>query len=249
MLGNAYKVALGLLNLVAPPPLPGGQSDRAPSADLPRHFSNSQLQSFSGRSVIDFGCGHGREAVAVALLGAHRVIGIEIQAARRASAMAFAEEQRVQDRCIFVESTNEQADIIVSKDAFEHFSDLPAVLREMARLLKAGGVVYASFGPTWLHPYGGHLFSVFPWAHLIVPEAALIAWRNQFKNDGATRLEDVEGGLNRLRIIQFERYVADSPFVIESLELVPIRGWRFLTWRPWREFGTSLVRCTLRRRS
>ncbi len=32
------------------------------------------------------------------------------------------------------------------------------------------GAVYASFGPTWYHPLGGHLFSVFPWAHPIFSE-------------------------------------------------------------------------------
>src|ERR1041385_4952904 len=40
------------------------------------------------------------------------------------------------------------ADIIVSIDAFEHFSDPAAILTLMGTLLKPGGALFASFGPT-----------------------------------------------------------------------------------------------------
>ena len=77
----------------------------------------------------------------------------------------------------FGTSTNELADVIVSVDAFGAFSDPAEVLRVMDRLLKPSGEVFISFGPTWYHPLGGHLFSVFPWAHLLFAEEALIEWR------------------------------------------------------------------------
>ncbi len=51
----------------------------------------------------------------------------------------------------------------------------------MNTLLQPAGEVLVSFGPTWYHPLGGHLFSVFPWAHLIFSEKALIRWRSTFK--------------------------------------------------------------------
>ncbi len=63
----------------------------------------------------------------------------------------------------------------------------------MDAMLKPGGRLYASFGPTWFHPYGGHLFSVFPHAHLIFTERSLIRWRSDFKSDGATRFHEVAG--------------------------------------------------------
>jgi hypothetical protein len=119
----------------------------------------------------------------------------------------------------------------------------------MDTLLKPEGEVAASFGPTWHHPLGGHLFSVFPWAHLIFSEEALIRWRSGFKTDGATRFGEVAGGLNQITIRRFERIVKESPFQFASLELVPIRKLRWLHNRFTREFATAVVRCRLVKRA
>jgi hypothetical protein len=135
----------------------------------------------------------------------------------------------------------------VSVDAFEHFEDPPSILAQMFDLLAPGGSVEISFGPTWYHPLGGHLFSIFPWAHLIFSERALIAWRSQFKSDGATRFHEVAGGLNQMTIAEFERIVSRSQFTLVRLECVPIRKLRWLHGRLTREFTTALVRASLRR--
>src|SRR5262249_55648860 len=139
-----------------------------------------------------------------------------------------AEEAGVADRTAFVTDTDERADCIVSLDAFEHFGDPAGVLRRMHELLKPGGRLLAAFGPTWYHPRGGHLVSVFPWAHLVVPERALIRWRADFVDDGATRFAEVKGGLNGMTVRRFERLVWASGFATERLEAVPIRALRFL---------------------
>ncbi len=86
---------------------------------------------------------------------------------------------------------------------------------------------------------------MFPWAHLVFSETALIRWRADFKADGATCFKNVAGGLNQLTIAEFERLVAESPFQIEWLDTVPIRGIGLLKAKPLREFGSSLVRCKL----
>jgi hypothetical protein len=105
-----------------------------------------------------------------------------------------------------------------------------------------------SFGPTWLHPLGGHLFSVFPWAHLIFSEKALIRWRSTFKTDGATRFSEVAGGLNQMTIAKFEDLVANSPLQFAGFELVPIKKLRPFHNRLTREFTTAIVRCRLVKR-
>lgn len=203
------------------------------------------IESLRGKTVIDFGCGPGSHTIELAEL-AERVIGLDIVPRHLEQARAQAEAAGVTN--VEFRSSYEEGpvDAIVSLDAFEHFSDIPGILRIMHKLLKPGGIVAASFGPTWLHPLGAHSISVFPWAHLVFREDALMAWRARFRNDGAKRFEEVEGGLNQITIGRFEQMVDQSPFQLVFLEPVPIRKLRWLHSRWTREFTTAIVRLQLR---
>ena len=201
------------------------------------------------RGLIGLRCGEGGEAIEMALKGAARVIGLDIRGEILETARRKAVEAGVQDLCLFTSHTEERADIIVSVDAFEHFADPAAILRMMSDLLRPQGEVIVSFGPTWYHPLGGHLFSVFPWAHLLFSEKALIRWRSTFKTDGATRFGEVAGGLNQMTIGRFEKLVANSPFRFASLDPAPIRKLRLFHNRLTREFTTAVVRCRLVKRN
>jgi SAM-dependent methyltransferase len=193
--------------------------------------------------VLDFGCGRGEACIEVAQRGARRVIGLDINQKGLEIASTNAEAAGVADRCHFVQTWNDPVDIILSVDSFEHFADPAAILRTMRRLLKPDGVVVVSFGPTWLHPLGGHLYSIFPYAHLLFTERALVNWRSQFKTDGARSIS--ESGLNRMTIRRFERLVEESPFRFLNFEPVPIRKLRRLNNGLTREFTTAVVRCRL----
>jgi SAM-dependent methyltransferase len=203
------------------------------------------FQSIQHKTVLDFGCGGGAEAVEMAQQGATRVIGLDIREEVLEPARRRALEAAVADKCVFVSSTSMLADVIVSLDAFEHFAEPAEILKTMDALLAPEGQIFVSFGPTWYHPLGGHLFSVFPWAHIIFGERALIRWRSRFKADGATKFSEVAGGLNQMTIRKFEKLIASSPFELTSLELVPIRRLQILQSRLTREFTTAIVRCRL----
>lgn len=203
----------------------------------------------AGKTVIDFGCGEGSDAIEMAKKGARRVIGIDIRENVLQAARLKALDSGVQDTCSFAASTEELADVIVSLDAFEHFSDPAEILCIMDALLKPRGEVLVSFGPTWYHPLGGHLFSVFPWAHLVFSEKALIGWRSRFKTDGATRFGEVAGGLNQMTIAKFEDLVARSPLAFASLQPVAIKKFRRIHNHFTREFTTAIVRCRLVKRT
>jgi SAM-dependent methyltransferase len=199
-----------------------------------------------GKTIIGYGCGSGKEIISLIRAGASLAVGLDTNERLLAIGEAAAAEAGLTSRCRFVTELRDfKADLVVSLDAFEHFSDPSAVLGHMRELLKPDGQVLAAFGPTWYHPLGGHLFSVFPWSHLVFSEAALIRWRSDFKNDGATRFSEVEGGLNGMTIRRFERIVTDSPFRVAELRTVPIRKLRFLHNKITREFTTAVVRCTL----
>jgi SAM-dependent methyltransferase len=197
------------------------------------------------KTVIDFGCGDGLATLDLARHGAGKVIGIDIRRHALDEATRNAAEAGLSACCEFSTGTDTKADVIISLDAFEHFGDPAGILNMMHGLLKPGGFIMASFGPTWYHPLGGHLFSVFPWSHLLFSEDALIRWRTNIRPDGATRFSEVDGGLNQMTIARFERIVSASPFQIAALQTVPIRKFRPLHCRLTREFTTAIVRTKL----
>ena len=176
------------------------------------------------------------------------MIGIDIRESILDRAREKAKCKDLLKVCEFTQKTDQKADIIVSLDAFEHFENPKLILDVMYDLLKPSGFVAASFGPTWYHPNGGHLFSVFPWAHLLLSEKALIRWRSDFKDDGATCFGEVAGGLNQMTIKRFEQIARASRFIFEEIELIPIRKLRAIHFRLTREFTTSIVRARLTKR-
>ena len=229
---------------------PGGMDGSAYTgkSKLRALLGDQLLQDIQGETVVDFGCGDGHEAIELAQQGAKTVIGVDIRESALRQARQLAEQAGVSGRCTFTTELTQPADCVVSLDSFEHFADPAEILQVMNRLLKPGGKVITSFGPTWYHPLGGHLFSLFPWAHLIFTEKALIRWRSEIRSDGATRFHEVEGGLNGMTITRFERLVKDSPFLLDSIETVPIRKLKPLHNKLTREFTTALVRCRLIKR-
>lgn len=226
----------------------GSDSGYAGKSKLAILMGADIFDRLAGKVVVDFGCGEGNDAIEMARRGAGRVIGIDIREEVLAPAREKALREGVQNVC-FALSTAELADIVVSMDAFEHFDDPAGILRVISGLLKPEGEFLLSFGPTWYHPRGGHLFSVFPWAHIIMSEKALIRWRSTFKTDGATRFGEVAGGLNQMTIARFDRLISESPFRFAALELVPIRALRPLHNRLTREFTTAIVRARLAKRT
>ena len=206
------------------------------------------FEEIRGKTVIDFGCGVGDEAIEMLHRGAARLIGLDVRQKFLNEAREKAAAAGLSHRALFAKAADEPADVILSLDAFEHYDDPAAVLNTMARCLKPGGKVVISFGTTWYHPYGGHLFAVFPWAHLLFTEHAMLTWRKRLHPTQTARTIE-ECGLNKMTIRRFERYVADSPFRFDRCEIRPIRRARLL-WTPaTREFLSSLIVARLELRS
>ena len=101
---------------------------------------------FSGKHVLDVGCGLGALCADMAAGGATRVVGLDtetklIEFARQYTAEVFPKFTGVlefydQDLSRF---NGGQFDVIVSKDSFEHIMDLEGMIREMKARLKPGG--------------------------------------------------------------------------------------------------------------
>jgi SAM-dependent methyltransferase len=202
-----------------------------------------------GARVLDFGCGPGREVVELAAGGAREVVGLDIRREMLDRARDEAERAGVASRCRFVTdpSAAGEVDLVVTIDTFEHFDEPAGALAAMAALVRPGGHLLIAFGPPWFHPLGGHLFSVFPWAHVVFTERALLRWRADFKSDGARTFAEVAGGLNQMTVARFRRILAASGLEVVRLETLPIRRLQRVHSRLTEELTTSVVRAVVRR--
>jgi len=233
----------------------GGLSQGVPEA----YQNKNKLEVLLGPSiwdhirdkmVVDFCCGPGLQSVDLAEHGARHVIGLDLDERWLRRAEKLARQRGVDHLCTFARTWDgtTKADVILSVDAFEHFDNPAEILETFHAVLKPNGSVLVSFGPLWYHPYGGHLYSIFPYAHLVFSEKALVAWRSNLPGKGpGTSFRDT--GLNQMTVARFEKLVEASPFTFASFEAVPIRKLRWAANRLLREFTTSIVRCRLVPRS
>lgn len=223
-----------------------------PHTILDRLLSADDWAAMRGRRVLDYGCGSGGDVIALAQHGAAHVIGLENRQWVRDHAEENAAAAGVAERCTFTLHTapDTHVDVITCTDTMEHLADPAAALRHMADLLAPGGRVYLAFSPPWYHPWGAHLFNaaIFPWAHLVFTERAMIRWRRDITPTSTARTY-LDHGLNKMTVRKFLWLVDASPLHAVGLELIPIRRLRHLHNRLTREFLTATIRCQLVRRA
>ena len=123
--------------------------------------------SVAGLRLIELACGDGRVGMHLAQQGAS-VTGVDLSDHAMVPEAAARVELLVRDAAALGVG-DDSVDAIYSFDAFEHFSDPAAVLAEAHRVLKPGGVLYASFGPLWNSPFGAHQWGRIdlPYVHLL----------------------------------------------------------------------------------
>jgi len=104
-------------------------------------------------------------------------------------------------------------DFVFSYNAFEHFADPGAVLREAARVLKEGGLLYLYFGPLGMSPLGLHAYRIItvPYCQFLFPPGTIsdfakksnvaeeIPYINGWPADAYRKLWRADHGLETLR--------------------------------------------------
>lgn len=247
----AERILLALCRPVEAPPLATATSTYTLENALA--FARRMLPDFDsmirGKRVLDFGCGHGWQSVAMAKAGAD-VFGLDI-----VPELLEYGKRLAADALVDVEFGTEAAgrfDIVVSLGAFEHFADPEAMLRLM---LAHGDRVALAFAEPWYSPYGTHLGGTtrVPWLNLWFSEKTLLNVRNLYPDgrDGATKWEEISGGLNKMTVAKFERILANVSDVaeVEHLRYVGVKGHHWATCVPGlRELMTNAIVCVLKRR-
>jgi len=169
-------------------------------------------------TVLDIGCGLGTLCIDIALSGARKVVGLDVNSGD----IKFANENlrtnyaELQDIVEFrdIDLRDYQDDItfdyIVSKDTFEHIFELEAVLSEMTRRLKPGGKIYLGFGPLYNGPFGDHGWTntKIPWGYLIIPEPIIIKRLNRNRENKIASIQDL--GLNKWTLSDYRRLFTNS---------------------------------------
>jgi SAM-dependent methyltransferase len=113
-----------------------------------------------GQRVLDLGCGEGRHAISVWLAAPARVVGIDRNAADIATAQCRATEFAAPDSDpqralgfaradgVRLPFADQSFDRVICAEVLEHVPDYAAMLAEIGRVLKPGGVLAVSV-PRW----------------------------------------------------------------------------------------------------
>ena len=130
---------------------------------------------------------------------------------------------------------SESVDVVMTLSTFEHFLDGTAVLREMHRVLRPGGRLFADFQPVWTSSTGHHLHQlqslarlIPPWAHLVwTPAAMRRALTSRWPSDAPMSMEDAvrwiyeSHEINRMDVVSLRQMFEASPFTIEWMIPLP----------------------------
>lgn len=188
-----------------------------------------------GKRVLDFGCGFGFQAVAMAKHFNASVVAVEsnLETLEKAKAVVSAEGLRA-SQLQLLPSVNADLmgrfDIIISQNSFEHFDDPGKVLMMMRELLCDTGKILITFGPPWFAPYGSHMhfFCRVPWINLLFPDEAVHKVRSYYRDDQSRPYE----GLNRMTIRKFESLIQGCGMKAEVCEYWCVKRWDFLSKVP-----------------
>lgn len=226
--------------------------DLASYADFEYQRAPSNLTMFEpqpdlrGKDVLEIGCGMGGGTRYYSELGARSVTTLDIDVPRttwaarilRAATRNFPPAEFVIGDARQMAFPDASFDLIVSTNTFEHIQDPLPALRELARVLRPGGLAFIAF-PPYHTPWGAHLVNWirFPWCHVLFSERDLMAAARRI--EARRRLygwmppeiqldlnHDEIPHLNRLGSIEYDQMLEQTPVLrVVTRRNLPI-GWR-----------------------
>jgi SAM-dependent methyltransferase len=202
-----------------------------------RLFSKYPHFDLRGKEVLEIGCGTGGRTAFLAMQGAKRIVGIdinaqEIQIARELCPTLYP---GIQGRCEYVVSAEDAAlgigqfDVVVMADCMEHVVSPPRMVRLGYDYTRPGGRFYFS-SVGWYHYMGSHM-GLIPFVNVFFSDETIInvtRWQlsrpdytpNHWDSDpptarwsGLYNLRDRPGEhLNKLTLREMKQLIRYSPF-------------------------------------
>jgi 2-polyprenyl-3-methyl-5-hydroxy-6-metoxy-1,4-benzoquinol methylase len=145
-----------------------------------RLFSKYPNFDVRGKEVLEIGCGTGGRTAFLAMKGAKRIVGIDINAQeiRIARDVCLTRYPEIQGRCEYLVSAEDaplnigQFDIVIMTDCMEHVVSPPRMMRLGFDYTKPGGrFYYSSVG--WYHYLGSHM-DLIPYVNVFFSDETII---------------------------------------------------------------------------
>lgn len=198
----------------AVPVPPGRDAESRSTRARDRLLDVHRSIGLAGQRVLEFGCGSGYEVWYLAHHFDAQVTGVDI--VERHAWSALTDERTrflMADLAVEHPLPTGSFDRIVSFAAFEHVMHPNAVMRDLFRVLRSGGLAWISAN-LYRGPMASHLYHDihFPWPHLLFTDDVFREYfaRRGRKVDGAT-------WVNRLTWAEYEGLFARVGFELLSL--------------------------------
>jgi SAM-dependent methyltransferase len=165
----------------------------------------SKYTTFAGKAILDLGCGHGGKLAAYSRHQASILYGLDINPAILQEAAESLPDPLLSPVRFQHGDAHDMPfpeamfDVLISDDGFDHFQRPEVVLKEIARVLRPGGLALISFVP-YGSTHCSHMneYLYVPWHHIFwsrraIWEALELAAERQGEGSPGT-------GSNRMRI-------------------------------------------------
>lgn len=127
----------------------------------------NRILPLSGKNILIVGCGSGRDVASWLPYRPAYLVGVDYLNYGKAWSRfhQYAKDRYPATELDFFQAdiadlsqfSNASFDLVGSDAVFEHVKDIPTALREIHRVLRPGGILYAGYGPLWYCWGGDHV--------------------------------------------------------------------------------------------
>lgn len=206
--------------------------------------------SVDNLDVLEVGCGHGGITSFLAVAGARRVVGIDINTVNLEHARRFAEHVRarfgenarfpvefLEMNAYAMTFEPESFDVVICDNSFEHFMNPEEVMRQSFHILRPGGLLLVPSFSSIYSQHGLHLKNGLkvPWANLFFSEATIVRTMRRLAADNPTLLDIYPGladGAETVRDLRRYKDLNDITFA-KFKEMAARTGFKVASFRPF----------------